>query len=212
MESWTMSRAFADLAFTPTVRALQSELGSRELYASLDTVADRRDALTPREATFIASLDGFAQASVGETGWPYVQHRGGPPGFLKVLDPKTLGYADFRGNVQYVSAGNLRRNDRVAMLLIDHAKRRRLKILGHARLVTAAENPELVARVTLPEYDAVVERAVIITVAAYDWNCPQHITPRFTAAEVEAAIAPLRAELALLHADVARLRGETPPA
>jgi len=207
-----MSRAFADLAFTPTVRALQSELGSRELYASLDTVADRRDALTPREATFIASLDGFAQASVGETGWPYVQHRGGPPGFLKVLDPKTLGYADFRGNVQYVSAGNLRRNDRVAMLLIDHAKRRRLKILGHARLVTAAENPELVARVALPEYDAVVERAVIITVAAYDWNCPQHITPRFTAAEVEAAIAPLRAELALLHADVARLRGETPPA
>jgi len=207
-----MSRAFADLAFTPTVRALQSELGSRELYASLDTVADRRDALTPREATFIASLDGFAQASVGETGWPYVQHRGGPPGFLKVLDPKTLGYADFRGNVQYVSAGNLRRNDRVAMLLIDHAKRRRLKILGHARLVTATENPELVARVTLPEYDAVVERAVIITVAAYDWNCPQHITPRFTAAEVEAAIAPLRAELALLHADVARLRGETPPA
>jgi predicted pyridoxine 5'-phosphate oxidase superfamily flavin-nucleotide-binding protein len=212
MESWTMSRAFADLAFTPTVRALQSELGSRELYASLDTVADRRDALTQREATFIASLDGFAQASVGETGWPYVQHRGGPPGFLKVLDPKTLGYADFRGNVQYVSAGNLRRNDRVAMLLIDHAKRRRLKILGHARLVTAAENPELVARVALPEYDAVVERAVIITVAAYDWNCPQHITPRFTAAEVEAAIAPLRAELALLHADVARLRGETPPA
>jgi len=207
-----MSRAFADLAFTPTVRALQSELGSRELYASLDTVADRRDALTPREATFIASLDGFAQASVGETGWPYVQHRGGPPGFLKVLDPKTLGYADFRGNVQYVSAGNLRRNDRVAMLLIDHAKRRRLKILGHARLVTATENPELVALVTLPEYDAVVERAVIITVAAYDWNCPQHITPRFTAAEVEAAIAPLRAELALLHADVARLRGETPPA
>ena len=161
-----MSRAFADLAFTSTVRALQSELGSRELYASLDTVADRRDALTPREATFIASLDGFAQASVGETGWPYVQHRGGPPGFLKVLDPKTLGYADFRGNVQYVSAGNLRRNDRVAMLLIDHAKRRRLKILGHARLVTATENPELVARVTLPEYDAVVERAVIITVAA----------------------------------------------
>ena len=96
--------------------------------------------------------------------------------------------------------------------MIDHAKRRRLKILGHARLVTATENPELVARVTLPEYDAVVERAVIITVAAYDWNCPQHITPRFTAAEVEAAIAPLRAELALLHADVARLRGETPPA
>lgn len=206
-----MSRAFSDLAFTPTVRALQSELGSRELYASLDTFADRRDALTPREASFIATLDGFAQASVGETGWPYAQHRGGPPGFLKVLDRRTLGYADFRGNVQYVSAGNLRRNDRVAMLLIDHAKRRRLKILGHARLVTAAEDPQLVARVTLPEYDAVVERAVIITVAAYDWNCPQHITPRFTTAEVEAAIAPLRAELASLRAHVARLQGEAPP-
>ena len=205
-----MGRAFTDLAFTPRVRALQTKLGSRELYAPLDIASERRDALTPREAAFIATLDGFSQATVGETGWPYVQFRGGPRGFLKVLDAKTLGYADFRGNVQYVSAGNLGGNERVALLLIDHARRRRLKILGHGRLVTATEDAELVARVTMPAYEAEVERAVIITVAAYDWNCPQHITPRYTAEEVAATIAPLEAEIGRLRADVARLRGETP--
>jgi len=203
-----MGERFYAETFTPEVQQAQRHYNGRAWQPG----TPEREALGPAEVEFISRRDHFYMATVSSTGWPYVQHRGGPPGFLKVLDPKTLGYADFRGNVQYVSAGNLRRNDRVAMLLIDHAKRRRLKILGHARLVTATENPELVARVTLPEYDAVVERAVIITVAAYDWNCPQHITPRFTAAEVEAAIAPLRAELALLHADVARLRGETPPA
>jgi len=184
-----MSRAFADIAFTPAVRAVQTRMGSRAAYARLDHADDARDALTAEEAAFIAARDGFYQATVSETGWPYVQFRGGPAGFLKVLDAKTLGYADFRGNVQYVSVGNLAGDDRASLILMDYAHRRRLKILGRARVVEPGEDPALVARLTLPDYPARVQRAVIITVEAFDWNCPQHITPRFTAAELEAAAA-----------------------
>jgi hypothetical protein len=169
----------------------------------LRDIDHRHDVLTPREAAFIAARDGFYQATVSETGWPYVQFRGGPAGFLAVLDPTTLGYADFRGNLQYVSAGNLQRNDRVALILMDYAKRRRLKLLGRARLVTESEEPETIARLTHREYKARVERAVVIKVVACDWNCPQHITPRFTEAEMAAATAPLHAELAALRAVVA---------
>jgi predicted pyridoxine 5'-phosphate oxidase superfamily flavin-nucleotide-binding protein len=120
---------------------------------------------------------------VSETGWPYVQFKGGPAGFLKVLDAGTIGYADFRGNVQYISAGNVQGNDRVSLILMDYAQRRRLKILGHVRLVPAGDNPALIEQLSLPHYRATVERAVLISVVAYDWNCPQHITPRFTQAE-----------------------------
>ena len=200
-----MSRAFSDIAFTPAVRAAQTRMGSRSAYARLDHADDARAALTPDEAAFVEARDGFYQATVSETGWPYVQFRGGPAGFLKVLDAKTLGYADFRGNVQYVSVGNLEGNDRVALILMDYANRRRLKILGRARLVQEREDPALLARLVLPDYRARVERAVIITVDAYDWNCPQHITPRYTVEEVDAASAPLRTELAALRAQVARL-------
>ena len=194
-----MSRAYTDIAFTPAVRAMQTRMGTRAGYASLDRTDDRRDALTEAEAEFIHARDGFYQASVSETGWPYVQYRGGPAGFLKVLDSKTIGYADFRGNVQYISAGNLQGNDRVSIILMDYANRRRLKILGRARLVGASEEPALIARLEPPRYRARVERAVIIAVEGYDWNCPQHITPRFTEAEIAAAVAPL-------HAEIARLR------
>jgi hypothetical protein len=128
-----------------------------------------------------------------------VQFRGGPAGFLKVLDGKTIGYADFRGNVQYISVGNLQGNDRVSIILMDYANKRRLKILGRVRLVGEREDPALVARLALPDYRARVERAVVITVEAYDWNCPQHITPRFTEAEIEAGVAPLHAEIARLQ-------------
>ena len=200
-----MSRAFSDIAFTPSVRAVQTRMGSRAAYARLDHAPDARDALTAEEEAFIAARDGFYQATVSETGWPYVQFRGGPAGFLKVLDAKTLGYADFRGNVQYVSVGNLAGDDRVSLILMDYANRRRLKILGQARVVEPDEDPALLARLTLPDYRAQVQRAVVITVHAFDWNCPQHITPRFTLAEVDAAAAPLRAELAELRAKVARL-------
>ena len=135
-----------------------------------------------------------------------MQFRGGPAGFLQVLDAKTLGYADFRGNVQYISVGNLQGNDRVSIILMDYAHQRRLKILGRVRLVTADEDPALLARLALPQYEARVERAMLITVEAYDWNCPKHITPRFTEVEVNAAVEPLRAELLQAREELKRLR------
>jgi ferredoxin-NADP reductase/predicted pyridoxine 5'-phosphate oxidase superfamily flavin-nucleotide-binding protein len=189
-----MSRAYSDIAFTPAVRDMQTRLGSRKSYAAFDTTDDRRDALGDMEAEFISARDSFYQATVGENGWPYVQFRGGPAGFLKVLDAKTIAYADFRGNRQYISTGNLLGNDRVSIILVDYANRARLKILGRARLVD--DDLDLLAKLESPDYRARVERAVVITVDAYDWNCPQHITPRFTAEEVEAVVAPLREELA----------------
>lgn len=201
-----MSRAYADLAFTPTVRALQTRMGSRSSYAALDRAADRRDALTEREAAFIRERDGFYQATVSETGWPYVQFRGGPAGFLQVLDAKTLAYADFRGNLQYISVGNLEGNDRVSLMLMDYANQRRLKILGRVRLVGLTEDAELLARLRPRQVRAQVERAFVITVEAYDWNCPQHITPRFTEAEIEQALLPLRTELEQARLELARLR------
>lgn len=203
-----MSRAYSDLAFTPTVRAMQSRMGSRAAYSALDRSEDRRDALTEREAEFIEARDGFYQATVSETGWPYLQFRGGPAGFLKVLDAKTLAYADFRGNRQYISVGNLQGNERVALFLMDYAEQRRLKLLGRVRLVEAAEDPDLMQRLALPGYEARLERAFVITVEAWDWNCPQHITPRYTEAEVEAAVEPLRAELAKAQQELARWRAD----
>jgi uncharacterized protein len=177
-----MAHAYFDIAFTPAVRDVQARMGSRERYAAMDAAAAGRGArLTEREAAFIRARDHFYQATVSETGWPYVQFRGGPAGFLKVLDERTLGYADFRGNVQYVSSGNLAGNDRVALLLMDHAQPRRLKIMGRARLVDGLDE-----RLRLPGYKATVERTVLISVEGFDWNCPQHITPRFTADEVRA--------------------------
>ena len=190
-----MSRAYSDIAFTPAVRAMQTRMGSRSVYAPLDRTSDKRDALTASEVEFIQERDGFYQATVGESGWPYVQHRGGPAGFLKVLDPRTIAYADFRGNVQYISVGNLTGNDRVSIFLMDYANQRRLKILGRVRLVNAGDDAALIARLKMPEYPARIERAMVITVEGYDWNCPQHITPRFTKEEIEEGIAPLRKEI-----------------
>lgn len=193
-----MSRAYTDIAFTPAIRDMQTRMGSRANYEPLDYTEDRRDVLTEREAEFIEARDGFYQATVSETGWPYVQFRGGPAGFLKVLDAKTIGFADFRGNVQYISVGNLQGNDRISIILMDYANRRRLKLLGRVRLVSEAEDPALVAKLELPSYRARVERAFIITIEGYDWNCPQHITPRFTEAEVQGAVQPLHTEIAEL--------------
>jgi len=193
-----MGRAYSDIAFTPAVRAMQTRMGSRSVYAPLDRTHDKRDVLSGAEADFIHDRDGFYQATVGESGWPYVQYRGGPAGFLKVLDPKTIGYADFRGNVQYISVGNLQGNDRVSIILMDYANQRRLKILGRVRMVDASEDATLMARLEMPHYQARVERAMVITVEGYDWNCPQHITPRFTKAEIDEGIAPLHEEIARL--------------
>ncbi len=197
-----MSRAYSDLAFTERVRAMQSRMGSREAYAPLDVTDDRRDELTEREAEFIAARDGFYQATVGETGWPYVQFRGGPTGFLKVLDAKTLAYADLRGNRQYISVGNLQGNDRVSIFLMDYAAQRRLKLLGRVRFVD--DDPALLERLRPAGVAQAVERAVLITVEAFDWNCPKHITPRFTESEINEALRPLRAEVERLRTQAAR--------
>jgi ferredoxin-NADP reductase/predicted pyridoxine 5'-phosphate oxidase superfamily flavin-nucleotide-binding protein len=194
-----MGRAYSDIAFTPTVREIQSSMGSRAQYAFLDQMENRQDSLGRRETAFVEEMDHFYQATVSETGWPYVQHRGGPKGFLRVLDGKTLAFADFKGNVQYLSVGNLKKDDRISMILIDYAEQIRLKIIGRARTVEAADDPELMEQLRTPGYDARIDRAFIITVEGYDWNCPQHITPRFTQAEVATMSAPL-------HAQVRRLK------
>lgn len=178
-----MGRAYTDIAFTSKVREVQTLMGSRSSYEALDHTDERRDTLTSREVEFIEERDGFYQATVSEEGWPYVQYRGGPPGFLKVLDDKTIGFADFRGNRQYISVGNLLGNHRISILLMDYAKQRRLKLLGHARIVSSSEDPSLLERLEVATYRARVERAILIGIDGYDWNCPQHITPRYTEAE-----------------------------
>jgi len=203
-----MARAFSEIAFTPAVRALQERMGSRRHYVALDLAKERGDALSAVETAFIAARDGFYQASVGSGGWPYVQFRGGPVGFLKVLDAHTLAYADFRGNLQYISAGNIASDGRVALILIDYARRRRLKVWGRARLVEAADDPALFPRLVASAYPARVERAVIIRIEAYDWNCPQHITPRYTEAEIAERVALLQAEVAALRAQLSQRTGD----
>ena len=197
-----MARAFAEIAFTPAVRAVQERLGSAAAYDKfLAPMAERGDRLGPEEAAFIAARDGFYQATVSSTGWPYVQFRGGPAGFLKALDERTIAYADFRGNRQYLSSGNLAGDDRISLILMDYANRRRLKIWGRAKLVDITADAVLVARLHDPSYRAWPERAVVITVEAFDWNCPQHIPQRLTLEELEPYLASLRDQITGLKAE-----------
>ncbi len=205
-----MSRHFADIAFTPAVKALQEQHGSRAQYARMQAHSTADAGLGPQETEFLTQADSFYVATVGETGWPYVQHRGGPRGFIRSLSPTQLAFADFGGNRQYVSTGNVSRDDRASLIVMDYANRRRLKLLGRLRFVDAtAADPALVAAVELPDYRAPIERVAIIDVEAFDWNCPQHITPRFTLEEVEVASRPLRDRIAALEA---QLRAARPPA
>ncbi len=193
-EGTTMAHRFAQIAFTPAVRALQAAAGSRESYAGMDADEDHNHRLGEVESAFITARDSFYMASVGETGWPYVQHRGGPAGFMKVLDAGTLGFADYAGNRQYVSMGNLGHDERVALLFMDYVHRRRLKLLGRVRLVPSHDLDTL-ARLEDDDYRAPVERGVLIHVEAFDWNCPQHITPRFTRAEMSSMAGNPRKEV-----------------
>jgi len=178
-----MNRNFTKFAFTPSVKAAQELNGSRRAYASMEESGDRFE-LTGRETSFIESLDGFFMATVGENGWPYVQFRGGPPGFLKVLDRTTIGLADFQGNRQYISVGNINATGRTSLFLIDYPTRSRLKIWAEAEVVPLAGNEELLAQIRPDDYEAVVERMMVFRVQAYDWNCQQHITPRYTQEEI----------------------------
>ena len=180
-----MTHRFADIAFTDSVKAAQDAYGSREHNDRLQAIAGPNDRLGPKEARFIEERDSFYLATVSESGWPYVQHRGGPKGFMKVLDDGRIGYADFRGNKQLISVGNVSVDDRVALILMDYPRRKRLKILGHLHVHDAETSPALLAQVQLDDYRGQVERVVVIEVAAFDWNCPQHITRRYTEEEFE---------------------------
>lgn len=182
-----MNQNFTQFAFTPSVRAEQEKFGSRTAYARMENSGDRF-LLTEQEIPFIESRDGFYMATVNLEGWPYMQFRGGPKGFLKVLDNRTLGIADFRGNRQYLSVGNLRDNEKAHLFLMDYANRERLKIWVTSTIVERDENPQLLEELRPKDYRATVERGILFTIQAYDWNCPQHITPRYTLEEIEAGI------------------------
>ena len=179
-----MGHRFAEIAFTESVQEVQQQNGSDKAYARMHGGEDFNHLMSQREADFVSARDSFYMASVSETGWPYVQHRGGPAGFVRVLDEKTLGLADYRGNRQYVSVGNLRKDDRVSLFFMDYPNQTRLKMLGHVRLIGEDES-ELLAQLGTPDYRAKVERGFLISIEAFDWNCPQHITPRYTKAEIE---------------------------
>lgn len=202
-----MAYTFLDLLSTPAVQAAQTAQGSRKVWENL--TADRAfNRFTENEAAFIAARDSFYLASVSESGWPYVQHRGGPPGFLRVLDETTLAFADFSGNRQYISLGNVAADDRVSLILVDYPNRARLKILAHMEVRDLAADPDLAARLTTPGYKGRPERAFVLRLEAFDWNCPQHITPRFTAEELAPSLAPIRDRLAALEAENQALRDQ----
>ena len=192
-----MADKYLELMVTPAVAQAQEHYFGR----AIDMSGQRpRDAFTEDETSFIEARDSFYMATVTETGWPYLQHRGGQPGFLRVLNPATLAFADYKGNRQLISTGNLAANDRVSLFLMDYPQRTRLKILGHARVEDARQHPDLVAQLAEPELQRKVERVFLIDVVSFDWNCPQYITPRFTETEVEAAVAPLKQRIAELEA------------
>ena len=179
-----MTHRFADITFTDSVKAAQEHNGSRAHNERLHRNFGPNDQLSSRETDFIAQRDTFYVATVSESDWPYVQHRGGPPGFLRVLGANQLAYADFRGNTQLVTVGNVSKNDRCSLILMDYPNRRRLKILGHMRVEDAESvDARTLAAIEIPGYKARIERVVFIDVAAFDWNCPQHITRRYTEAE-----------------------------
>lgn len=202
-----MSYGFLDIASTPSVRAAQAEMGVQEFWTNLPS--DRSfDRFTENERAFIGSRDSFYMATVSETGWPYVQHRGGPQGFLKVLDDRTLAFADYRGNRQYISTGNLAANDKVCLFLMDYPRRARLKIYAHAEKLLLDADPKLTELLATPSYRAKPERLFRLRLEAFDWNCPQHITPRYTEAEIATAVEPLRQRLAELEAENAALRAK----
>ncbi len=200
-----MSGPTSDVAFSPAVKAWQERMGSRAGYARMEQKGGWNDRVTPELAGFLAQRDSFYLATASAEGQPYVQHRGGPTGFLKVLNERTLAFADFAGNRQYISAGNLSENDRAQIFLMDYANRQRIKIWGRARVVE--DDPELLGKLADPDYEGRPERAIVFAIAAWDVNCPQHITRRYTEAEVARAVEKLTARIAELEAEITRLSG-----
>ena len=195
-----MGHKFAELAFTDAVKNIQSDQGSRNAYTRMEVGDDYNNVLGPNEAQFIAARDSFYMATVSETGWPYVQHRGGPAGFVKILDDRTLGFADFRGNRQYVSAGNLSQNDRVSLFFMDYPNKTRLKLLGRVHTLAPSDQDTLQKLILGDRYPARTGWGFLISVEAFDWNCPQYITPRFTRAETDQEVSSLQAKISELEA------------
>ena len=198
--------SFGSLAFTPLVKMLQERHGSRRQYERRERAGPAQSHLGPMEIEFLAARDSLYWATTGSTGWPYVQHRGGPRGFVRVIDPQTLALADFGGNKQYISAGNLLTDNRVAIIMVDYPRQARLKILGRVDVLEGEPASEWIARVRTEGYKAVIERVFVIHVEAFDWNCPQHITPRYTAEEIQEAVRPLEERLQALERENAALR------
>lgn len=202
-----MNSAYAsDVAFTPKVKEIQERRGSRRQYARMEEARGWRTTVTEDLAAFIAERDSFYLATATAAGQPYIQHRGGPKGFLKVIDEKTLGFADFRGNRQYITTGNLAENDKAYLFLMDYTHRRRVKIWGRARVVE--DDPALIESLAVPGYEGKPEQAILFTIEAWDTNCPQHIPQMFAAADVAAAIERLQGRIADLEAEVAKLRSD----
>jgi predicted pyridoxine 5'-phosphate oxidase superfamily flavin-nucleotide-binding protein len=203
-----MSSHYLDIATTPSVAAAQVRYNGRARPTAEGTASDR---LGPNETAFIQSLDGFYLGTVSESGWPYIQYRGGAPGFLRVLAPDRIGFADFAGNRQYLTTGNLNANQKVALFLMDYAERRRLKVLGHATIVDPNDDDILARVLTIPDYRAKVERLIEIRIEAFDWNCSRHIMPRFSATDVAATLAVRDQRIAELTAEIERLRATHAP-
>ena len=210
-----MSYGFLDVAVTPSVEAVQAKMGADHIWKDFKEHREF-DRFSESEAAFIADRNSFYMATISETGWPYVQHRGGPRGFLKRIDDRTLAFADYRGNRQYISTGNLVANQRACLFLMDYPRRARLKIYVHVDTLGLEEDPALTALVGVPDYKAKLERIFRLQLQAFDWNCSRHIAPRFTEEEIAVAARPLRERLAQLEIENAGLRarlaktGDTP--
>lgn len=200
-----MAKNFASIAFTDAVKAIQEKNGSRASYARM-TQHTYVDGLTANEIDFISQRDSFYMATIGDNGYPYIQHRGGPKGFVKVLDAKRIGFIDFKGNMQYISVGNIATNDNVSIIMVDYPARARLKIYAKAAIVELKDHNELYEALDLNDYKFKPERMMVLHIEAYDWNCPQHITPRYTIEDIEAAFSSQREHIAKLQAELTTLK------
>ncbi|MBS1600570.1 MAG: pyridoxamine 5'-phosphate oxidase family protein [Bacteroidetes bacterium] len=200
-----MDKNFSAIAFSTSVKKMQEKLGSRSAYARVEKNADA-DGLTENEIDFISLQDSFYMASIGESGFPYIQHRGGAKGFLKVLDNHRLGFVDFRGNKQYISVGNIATNNKVALIMVDYPSRTRLKIYAKATVVDLKDDPDLFNLLNVGQYKSQPERMMILEVQAYDWNCQQHIVPRYTIPEINEAFAPQVEYIKRLEAEIENLK------
>jgi len=200
-----MAMNYASLAFTDAIREMQEKLGSRKSYARLEQ-RSYVDGLTENEIVFISGRDSFYMATIGENGYPYIQHRGGPQGFVKVLDAKRLGIIDYKGNAQYITVGNIANNNNVALIMVDYPTRTRLKLYAKARIVELEDDPTLYTQLDLEGYQFRPERMMVFDIDAYDWNCPQHITPRYSIEEINKAFASQSEYILQLEAEIKKLK------